>query len=402
MSVVQTYRGISYAKSERFGPSKLVDFDGPNAGGKRGPVAPQNPSRLENVNGPQAPLEQSENCQVLSVFTRSLTGKRPVMIWFHGGANLTGGGELPWYDGSSIVAEQDVVVVAVTSRLGVLGYFHGDDVDGPTPAMTDQLNAIYWVQQHIDQFGGDSDNVTLVGQSAGGSSIEIMLRWGVPDGVRGAIMHSGFFQTALPYRRVDALERARHFEDFVGCDPRTLSIPQLLAKQKEFFAISPDMWMPIRPESECAISIPVVTGWTRHDTFPFLMMQEGHKEPPVNALMERAGDIHRLNLELVINETLAVASNIHRAGEDVWLYEFAWDVPSSGWGASHCIDLSSLLGDFEAWRRAPLLHGVDREVFESRGKKLRAYWGSFLRDRRPGDDWNPYDGKSDDVGYIFC
>jgi para-nitrobenzyl esterase len=402
MSVVQAFRGIRYAKSERFGPSNLVDFDGPDARGKRGPVAPQNPSRLEIVNGPQAPLEQREDCQVLSVFTSSLTGRRPVMIWFHGGANLTGGGELPWYDGSSIVAEQDVVVVAVTARLGVLGYFHAEDIDGPTPAMTDQLNAISWVQHHIDQFGGDPDNVTLVGQSCGGSSIEIMLRWGVPDGVRGAIMQSGFFRTSTPYGRVEALERSQHFEEFIGCDPRALSVPQLLAKQREFLTVSPDMWMPIRPDTEQSISVPVVTGWTRHDAFPFLMLQEKCQQPPVHALTERAADIHRLNQELVIRETLSVASGIHKGGENVWLYEFAWDVPSSGWGASHCIDLPFLLGDFEAWAKAPLIHGVNRDVFEARGRQLRSYWGSFLRDHRPGDEWTPHDGQSDDVGYTFC
>lgn len=401
MSALEVFRGIKYARSERFGPSELVSFGGPNPHAGRGPLAPQNPSRLEIVNGPQAPLEQREDCQVLSIFTPSLSGSRPVMIWFHGGANLTGGGELPWYDGSKLAAEQDVVVVTVTARLGVLGYFHADDLDGPTPAMTDQLNAIAWVQANIGYFGGAPDNITLVGQSAGGSSIEIMLRWGVPDGVRGAVMQSGFFQTTTPYRRHEASERSRHFMDFVGCDPRSLSVESILTKQKEFFAVSPNMWMPIRPESEQSISIPVITGWTLHDSLPFLMLEEGYTRPPSDTLTVRANDIQRLNHKLVIDEAMSLAHRVREAGQDVWLYEFEWDAPGSGWGASHCIDLPFLLGDFEAWSKAPLLHRVDRVLFESRGRELRAYWGSFIRDKNPGESWHVFQRGEHEVGFTF-
>src|SRR3954466_15976830 len=98
----RAYRNIRYAVAERFGPAEAVPFDGMVDDRERGPVSPQNPSRFDAIIGPPAPLAQSEDCQVRSGFTPRASGRRPVVVWFHGGASITGGGELPWYDGGRL------------------------------------------------------------------------------------------------------------------------------------------------------------------------------------------------------------------------------------------------------------------------------------------------------------
>ena len=78
--------------------------------------------------------EQSEACHVLSIFTPEVAGKRPVMVWIHGGAYVAGGGEEAWYEASRLADEGDIVTVTVTYRLGVFGYLHADKVEDPTSA----------------------------------------------------------------------------------------------------------------------------------------------------------------------------------------------------------------------------------------------------------------------------
>jgi para-nitrobenzyl esterase len=119
---------------------------------------------------------QSEDCLFLNVWTPSTSGKRPVMVWLHGGAWRTGHGAVAGTNGARLAQRGDVVVVTVNYRLGALGWLaHPDLADPATGAaanwgLQDQLAALRWVQANIAAFGGDPGNVTLFGQSAGGSS----------------------------------------------------------------------------------------------------------------------------------------------------------------------------------------------------------------------------------------
>lgn len=98
-------------------------WDGPRELTVRGPVCPQLPSRLVFVTGPVIEgLHHSEDCQVLSVTAPSDADGLPVMVWFHGGAYVSGSGESPNYDPDDLVGEGRVVVVTVSYRLGIFGY----------------------------------------------------------------------------------------------------------------------------------------------------------------------------------------------------------------------------------------------------------------------------------------
>jgi para-nitrobenzyl esterase len=318
------------------------------------------------------------------------------MVWFHGGAFITGGGELPWYDGDLLAAQQDVVVVTVTARLGALGYLCLDR-DRPSPAATDQMTAIEWVHRYIDQFGGDPDNITLFGQSAGGFAIEVMLRWGVGPYVRGAILQSAFIkQDGITYRPADAARQADTFTAFVDCDLRSLPVAELLAAQDEFAkqAGTVEVWAPVRPPVERQIELPLIAGFTTHDTLPFVLMKNGISKPRSEHFDVFREEVDRRNHVEISRGNYDTLDEACRSGQRCWLYEFDCDVPGSGWGAPHCIELPFLLGHWEAWSSAAILHGADEDVFHQRGRSLRAIWGSFAHRRHPGVTWVEYDAET--------
>lgn len=119
---------------------------------------------------------QAEDCLFLNVWTPDTVGRRPVMVWLHGGAWRTGRGDAAGTDGAALAAGGDTVVVTVNYRLGALGWLaHPALADAQTGAwanwgLQDQVAALRWVRDNIAAFGGDPARVTLFGQSAGGSS----------------------------------------------------------------------------------------------------------------------------------------------------------------------------------------------------------------------------------------
>ena len=164
-------RGIRYARAARFAaPQPIAPWSDVLDTTTRGPVCPQLPSRLEWVTGPVVDgLAMSEDCQVLSVTAPSDANGLPVMVWLHGGAYVSGGGEAPKYDADELARGGRVVVVRVTYRLGVFGYLSPSGVDNL--GLRDQILALQWVHDNIGTFGGDPDRVTVFGQSAGADSV---------------------------------------------------------------------------------------------------------------------------------------------------------------------------------------------------------------------------------------
>ena len=129
---------------------------------------------------------QGEDMLKLNVWTPSLTGKRPVMVYFHGGGFFFGSAyELPSQEGAQMARHHDVVSVTVNHRLNILGFFDLSEIGGPAYAdsvnvgMTDLVAALRWVRDNIANFGGDPDNVMIYGQSGGGSKVTTLM--GMPS-----------------------------------------------------------------------------------------------------------------------------------------------------------------------------------------------------------------------------
>lgn len=168
------FRGIRYAKPPvrelRFAPPQPVEKPtGIVVADKFGSACPQYKSAF----GPES-LE--EDCLFLNVYVpKAGEGPFPVMVWIHGGAFVAGSGG-PEYDPSRLVA-QGVVVVTINYRLGPLGFLAHRDLtneqDGGSGnyGLMDQQLALRWVQDNISTFGGDPNNVTIFGESAGGLSV---------------------------------------------------------------------------------------------------------------------------------------------------------------------------------------------------------------------------------------
>lgn len=142
----------------------------------------------------------NEDCLNLNVWSQAVNegGKRPVMVWLHGGGFTAGSStELPSYDGENLARRGDVVLVSVNHRLNVLGYLNlaafGDSyASSGNVGMLDIVAALEWVRDNISQFGGDPDNVTIFGQSGGGGKVSTLMAMPVAKGLfHRAIVESG-------------------------------------------------------------------------------------------------------------------------------------------------------------------------------------------------------------------
>ena len=146
-----------------------------------------------------------DDCLNLNVWTPSLDpdAKLPVMFWIHGGAFTTGSGSLPAYDGTNL-AKKQVVVVSINYRLGLMGSFvapgmFDDEFCGANRGFLDQAAALRWVQENIRGFGGDPDNVTVFGESAGGQSVAVLLASPATKGLfKRAVAQSGTPELGSP------------------------------------------------------------------------------------------------------------------------------------------------------------------------------------------------------------
>jgi len=127
--------------------------------------------------------KESEDCLYLNIRTPLLDshGRLPVMVWIHGGDHQDGSGSDVLYE-SNALAHRGVVVVSINYRLGLMGYFAHPELSQESPhgvsgnyGTLDQIAALRWVQENISAFGGDPDNVTIFGESAGGESVAHML-----------------------------------------------------------------------------------------------------------------------------------------------------------------------------------------------------------------------------------
>jgi para-nitrobenzyl esterase len=128
----------------------------------------------------------SEDMLKLNIWTSSLSGKRPVMVYLHGGGFSFGSAyELPSHDGAQMARHHNVVQVSVNHRLNALGFLDVSEVGGPAYAesanvgMTDLVAALRWVKNNIANFGGDPDRVMIYGQSGGGSKVTCLM--GMPS-----------------------------------------------------------------------------------------------------------------------------------------------------------------------------------------------------------------------------
>ncbi len=168
------------------------------------------------------PVPNDEDCLVLNVWTPSASGKRPVMVWMHGGGFTAGSGSWNWWSGQHLARQQDVVVVTLNHRLNIFGFLYAPEHGvAPNPGMQDITAALRWVQANIASFGGDAGNVTIFGQSGGGMKVSTLMAMPSARGLfHKAIVQSGPLLRAIPQVRARAAASAAM--DLLGIGPDKL------------------------------------------------------------------------------------------------------------------------------------------------------------------------------------
>tara|TARA_R110000824_G_scaffold288508_5_gene476895 strand:- start:21183 stop:22823 length:1641 start_codon:yes stop_codon:yes gene_type:complete len=181
---------------------------------------------------------ESEDCLSLNVFTPAADNRsRPVMVWMHGGGHSAGSGNYLMYDGTLLAKKEDVVVVSVTHRLNIFGYMHLADIGGEKWAQStnvgtqDLVAALQWVQDNIEEFGGDPDRVTIFGQSGGGGKTSSLMA--VPSAA--GLFHRGIAQSGSTMRGVPAdvaTEATERYLNKLGINSNQLDRLQQLSPQQ--------------------------------------------------------------------------------------------------------------------------------------------------------------------------
>jgi para-nitrobenzyl esterase len=442
---VAAFRRVPYAEvpigPKRFEmPGAAPRWSGVRDATLAAPVPPQLPSRLDAVNGVYE-AEQSEDCLHLDIWTSHRAGDRaPVLVFIHGGAFMTGGGSLACYDGSTLARENGLVVVNITYRLGILGFWPQPDFGALNLGLHDQVAALRWIKQAIGCFGGDPDRITVAGQSAGGFSIAVMLGTAIGrDLFHRAILISA--PVGIRLRTVDeAKPLAATLLDVLGLKPneahRLRDMPtaqifdRLRGLQKRPPAIPGDITPPFMPVLDGTL-IPrdpiellkggsagwcdTMIGATREEYAAFSISNPGldnlsddellglfRRElgEAADAALKRIraqrvprtprtilGDLH--SEQMFIKPSLAIADVQAKIGRNVFSYLFDWQSPNPGYGACHCIELPFLFGNMDVWKAAPMLNGADRREVDELSRLFRGTFAAFAEKGDPNGDHLP-------------
>lgn len=442
---VFVFRGVPYAeppvRSLRFElPRPPAPWSGERDATRDGAIPPQPASRLSAAMG-EFDLPQSEDCLTLTITTPAPdSAKRPVLVFFHGGAFWTGAGSLPWYSGASMARHGDVVVVSANYRLGALGFMYLPGVAPPNLGLHDQIAALDWVAAEVEAFGGDPDNITVFGQSAGGQSVLTMLaapraracfkRAVVQSAPFGWKQHSLADAAAIgeamqcelgladasgwrdvPVERINAAQVrvARSMASFGNVVPPFVPVSdhELLGDDVVAAAVAG------------AAERDVIVGFARDEMAAFLVPSPDMTNAPVDAVRavfaryfgaaaDEAIVEYRERARLpgsagLLGEMLgdasfgsgawAFAERLSELGRSVRVFRFDFAPPGNPFGACHCIELPFVFDTFAEWS-APMLTGVDHKQASRLAAQVRDAWVAFARTGDPVHagltDWPVY------------
>jgi para-nitrobenzyl esterase len=395
--------GIPYATAARFAPPvRISRYDTPINAFQRAPAAPQLPPKLFDrlIGGDD--LGADENCQRLSITAPAELGddeRLPVLVWIHGGGNVAGAGDLAHYDPSALVAEQRVIVVAVTFRLGMFGFL-GDGTDVPANlGLLDQLLALRWVRDNISAFGGDPDLITLFGQSSGADSIAHLM---ISDGAEGLFRRVILQSTPLSVNTGRRAAMTKAMLTAVGTLPRDGPVEEILAlepvaeRAARRFGMASRMpfgvqyGLPPLPDEAgrdaawraAAPRVDVLIGCTLDETGVIAALVPALKHvfrSPVLGRLARRLIVAPSTRSMYETPARQFAARHRAAGGRASQYRMTWRPDQNGYGAAHLTDLPLLLGTRQAWEGTPLLGSASWADVERRGRLVRRIWADFAR-----------------------
>jgi para-nitrobenzyl esterase len=402
------FRGIPFAappvENLRWKPPQpLLSWPGIRDAARPAPACVQNDQGWNHEDF----LSGREDCLTLDVGTSSLSGKRPVLVWIHGGSNRAGSpGEMT----RSPMVGEGIVMVGIRYRLGIFGFLshpalsrEGGGSSG-NYALMDQIAALRWIRANIARFGGDPDNVTIAGESAGSQDVSLLLAAPAARGLfKQAILESGTPGFGMPFRSLAEAERiGGEADDLLGAGGdldrlRHMSVPALLAVDLKLHdaALRDDaeMWLratvdgaflPKSPRDLMAeaparaillgtnrIEEDMPGGRTHRDEI--LARGFGLREAEARNFYGGVKDDPRLGTldqqiatDIIFRcPTNALATLLAAKGAPVWRYEF--DLAPNGGQSRHAGELGYVFGE-------------DRSAA---GLSLRPYWVNFIKTGDP-------------------
>ena len=446
---VLLFAGIPYAKPPvgelRFRavqPHK--PWSGVRPAQKFGPAAPQLAGTgLTN----SIAVRWDEDCLTLNISTPAVdNSKRPVLVWIHGGAFRTGQGGIPWYNGARFAANGDIVVVSINYRLAALGFAHlarfgSDFATSGINGILDQIEALKWVRDNIENFGGDPEQVTIAGESAGAFSVGTLLASPMATGLfQRAIAQSGAAHHALPQEASDIVTNilldlldAKTVKDLEAASAENILEAQdkvameLLKRPKglgttvgSFYPTIDGAVLPRRPidllRDGASNDVPVLIG-SNKDEITLWGAPEEIDDAGLSKLSDRlaAGtgllDAYRENRPGVTSRDLFIAMTsdhqfripavrLAEAREphdaQTWMYYFTWEsrVFNGKLGSTHSLEIPFVFDNLD---RA----GVN--IFLGEGPSpqhvadpMHAAWTSFIRTGDPSTDALPWPSYNSD------
>ena len=335
----------------------------------------------------------SEDCLYLNIWTSAAgqTDKKlPVAMWIHGGGYREGFAFEPEMDGGEYWASHGVILVSVTYRLGIIGFFSHPLLSAESPngvsgnyGLLDQVAALKWIHDNIKQFGGDPDNITIFGQSAGAGSVQSLCASTLSkDLISHAIsMSGGGLGNWRPGMQLDTAQLANqkmmdYFKKTTLDEMRALSFEDLTKMSKEYAEATNNrmFWGPVIDNymltgtfTDVALAgkiadIPYIFGYTANDLVDMTKSVE---------------DFCALRAE--------------QSSKPAYAYLFARPLPGDSSGAFHSSDLWYVFHSYaHSWR--PFTAG-DKEL----SSKMVEYWTNFAKFGNPngeeGGIWTPYSAK---------
>uniref|UniRef100_A0A6Q2YFP8 Carboxylic ester hydrolase n=1 Tax=Esox lucius TaxID=8010 RepID=A0A6Q2YFP8_ESOLU len=442
---VQQYLGIPFARPP-LGPLRLAapqpvePWEGEWDGTRQPHMCIQDPIIAQNIVKAMAIEcnlpDVSEDCLYLNVYTpkEAATGEKlPVFFWIHGGGLSMGAASQ--YDASPLAAYQNMVVVVIQYRLGILGFLStGDKHATGNWGFLDQIAALKWVQENIERFGGDPLSVTIAGESAGGISASILTMSPLAKGLfNRAIFQSGV-ATLDTYTTKDPLSQAMVVANLAECDNTTNEqlVKCLREKTKEEL-VNTTRKMKInmgatvdgvflKDEVEKLLKrkefqkVPVLLGVTNHEfgwilpsasslvidpnTTIYIHYHSDAKNPQEirDGFTEMLGDL------FMVLPVIKVAGYHRDADAPVYLYEFQHrpemhkDTRPSFVKSDHADDIGFMFGSC-FWNGHIKITGTITEEEKTLCKTMMAYWANFARTGSPNGEglvqWPLYDQKEE-------
>jgi len=432
---LDVFLGIPYAEPPvgrlRFAPPQPVAKWGYVRPAYRfGPTCPQSLDEFE----PSSLLYQDEDCLSLNIWTPGIDAqKRPVMVYIHGGGFVEGGTGDPLYNGAHLANRGDIVVASVNYRVAALGFLALDDfgqefAGSGNLALQDQIAGLTWIKNNIAQFGGDPDNITIMGESAGSVSVMFLM---ISPRARGlfhkAIAESGTIN--LSRTRVQAARYTQRFMELAGVKDvnrlRVLSASRIVELEEQlledagfesdivFAPVMDDIIIPANPvkafEGGAAAGIPLLNGTNYDEIRYWLLYFPSLKYVPTRMLLSFAPDIKAKlgdKLDTVIDHyhkvlpspgfsgvTFALAtdmmfriphiqvSDLQSRFAPVWMYRFDWKSKvSDDLGACHAIEVPFVFRTFDSPTRYQIV-GSDPPM-ELSDTMMNA-WIAFIRTGSP-------------------